>query len=112
MEAVKNTKTNRMNYKTLLIENIKYRTLLTDKYKQRKPFQKKNSKELTAFLPGTILILSVKNKSKVKAGDKLLVFEAMKMKNDLLSPIDGTIKNINVRVGERVKKEQVLIEFE
>jgi len=112
MEPVKNTNTKRMNYKSLLIENIKYRTLLTEKYKQRKPFQKKNIKELNAFLPGTIIKISVKVNSKVKVGDKLLVLEAMKMKNDIVAHIDGTINNIHVRVGDRVKNKQLLFEFE
>ena len=112
MEAVKNTNTKKMDYKSLLIENIKYRTLLTNKYKQRKPFQKKNIKELNAFLPGTIIKISVKVNSKVKTGDNLLVLEAMKMKNNILSPINGTIKNIHVHMGEQVKKKQLLLEFE
>lgn len=32
---------NKPSYKTLLIENIKYRTLLTEKYKRKKPWEKK-----------------------------------------------------------------------
>lgn len=112
MEAVKNSNTKRMNYKSLLIENIKYRTLLTEKYKQRKPFQRKNIKEMTAFIPGTIQKISVKDRAKVKVGDHLLVLEAMKMKNNILAPIDGTIKKIHVQSGERVKKNQLIIEFE
>ena len=101
-----------MNFKSLLIENIKYRTLLTEKYKQRKPFQRKNIKELHAFIPGTIVQLSVTAKTKVKAGDHLLVLEAMKMKNEILAPMNGTIKAVHVQVGERVKKQHLLLEFE
>lgn len=112
MEVVPNTNASKMNFKTLLIENIKYRTLLTEKYKNRKPYQKKNIKELHAFIPGTIVKFSVKPKAKVKLGDHLLVLEAMKMKNDILSPITGTIKKIHVQMGERVKKDQLLLEFE
>lgn len=100
------------NFKTVTIENIKYRTLLTDKYKKRKPFQRKNIKELNAFIPGTIVKLSVKEKTKVKTGEHLLVLEAMKMKNEILSPINGTIKKVHIQVGERVKKDQLLLEFE
>jgi len=112
MEAIKNANTKRMNYKSLLIENIKYRTLLTEKYKQRKPYQKKDEKSMHAFIPGTIIEVYVKDKSKVKAGDKLLVLEAMKMQNNIISPADGVIKKVHVLSGERVKKRQLLIEFE
>lgn len=112
METGKNSDAKRMNFKTLLIENIKYRTLLTEKYKQRKPFQRKNEKELIAFIPGTVGKYSIKEKSKVKEGDQLLVLEAMKMKNNILSPIDGVVKKIHVQSGERVKKDQIILEFE
>jgi biotin carboxyl carrier protein len=112
MDDARSSNSKKVNFKSLLIENIKYRTLLTEKYKQRKPYQKKNVKELSAFIPGTIVKLSVKDKTKVKAGDHLLVLEAMKMKNEILSPINGTIKKVHVQVGERVKKQQLLLEFD
>lgn len=112
METGKNSDTKRINFKTLLIENIKYRTLLTEKYKKRKQFQRKNEKELIAFIPGTIGKISIKEKSKVKTGDHLLVLEAMKMKNNILAPIDGVIKRIHIHTGERVRKDQLIIEFE
>lgn len=112
MDDGKNSNITKMNYKSLLIENIKYRTLLTEKYKKRKPFQKKNIKEMVAFIPGTIEKFSVKEKSKVKIGDQLLVLEAMKMKNNILSPFDGIIKKIYVQTGERVRKDQLILEFE
>ncbi|MCD4696351.1 MAG: acetyl-CoA carboxylase biotin carboxyl carrier protein subunit [Bacteroidales bacterium] len=101
----------RMNYKSLLIENIKYRTLLTEKYKQRKPFEKKDEKILYTFIPGNIVEIFVKPNNKVQKGDKLLVLEAMKMKNEIVSPIDGSIKSIHVKVGDIVKKNEILFEF-
>jgi biotin carboxyl carrier protein len=99
------------SYKSLLIENIKYRTLLTEKYKARKPYEKKDEKILHAFIPGMILEVYVKPNKKVEIGDKLLSLEAMKMNNIILSPIKGSIKSIHVKVGERIKKDTVLIEF-
>lgn len=101
-----------MNYKSLLIENIKYRTLLTEKYKNRVPYEKKNEKLITAFIPGTIIKLKVKEKDRVKMGDKLLVLEAMKMGNNILAPFDGIIKKVNVKLHDKVKKNETLIEFE
>ncbi len=100
------------NYKALLIENIKYKTLLTRKYQDKKPYAPKDIKKITAFIPGTITDVFIKRKKKVKIGDKLLVLEAMKMRNDIVSPMDGTIKDVYVKAGERVNKEKILIEFE
>lgn len=102
----------KLNYKSLIIENIKYRTLLTEKYKNRIPYKKKNEKIMDAFIPGTIISVYVKDKETVKLGDKLLVLEAMKMGNIILAPFDGKIKKVHVKVDEKVKKNAILIEFE
>jgi biotin carboxyl carrier protein len=99
------------SYKSLLIENIKYRTLLTKKYQERKPFVRKDIKKVKAFIPGTILKVYVKKNKRVKEGDKLLVLEAMKMRNDLTSPINGTIKDIYIKEGSKVTKGELLLEF-
>jgi pyruvate carboxylase len=99
------------NFKALLIENIKYRTLLTKKYQEKKPYVPKDIKKITAFIPGTIAKIYTKPKSKVKIGDKLLVLEAMKMRNAIVSPVNGTIKDIFVVEGEKVNKEKILIEI-
>jgi len=101
-----------VSFKYLLIENIKYRTLLTKKYLSRKPYEKKDIKKITAFIPGTIKKVYVKPGKKVKEGDKLLILEAMKMKNELLSPTQGTVKTVLVKSGDMVSKSQLLIEFE
>ena len=103
--------TKKPSYKSLLIEDIKYRTLLTKKYREKKPFTRKDVKKVFAFIPGTILKIHVKKNKRVNEGDKLLVLEAMKMRNDITSPIDGTIKDIYVKEGARVTKEELLIEF-
>ena len=105
-------KVKKVSYKSLLIENIKYRTILTKKYQSRKPYEKKDIKKITAFIPGTIKKVYVKPGKKVKEGDKLLILEAMKMKNELLSPTQGTIKTVLVKSGDMVSKSQLLIEFE
>lgn len=98
-------------YKSLLVENIKYKTLLTKKYQEKKPYSPKDIKKINAFIPGTITNIFVAPKKKVKMGDKLLVLEAMKMRNDIISPIDGIIKDVYVKEGEKVSKEKILIEF-
>lgn len=64
-----------------------------------------------APMPGLIIDLKVKAGDNVKAGDPLLILEAMKMENILKSPGDGTVKNVKVEKGNSVEKGQVLIEF-
>ena len=50
--------------------------------------------------------------SPVKKGDPIIILEAMKMENILTSPIDGVIKNIEVKAQQTVEKNNVLIRFE
>ncbi len=62
-------------------------------------------------MPGLVLDLRVNEGESVKKGDPILVLEAMKMENIIKSPIDGTIKKINVKKGLAVEKNQVLVHF-
>ncbi|HJH61100.1 MAG TPA: biotin/lipoyl-binding protein [Bacteroidetes bacterium] len=55
-----------------------------------------------APLPGTIMQIFVKEGDVVKRGQKLLMYEAMKMENNFLAEVDGTIKEIKVRVGDNI----------
>ena len=64
-----------------------------------------------APMPGLIIDLKVKNGDSVKAGDPLLILEAMKMENIIKAPGDATVKSVKVSLGEGVEKNQVLIEF-
>lgn len=64
---------------------------------------------VNAPLPGLIVELSVKEGQSVKSGDKLLVLEAMKMENSIISPVTGTIEKILVKVGDSVNGKQLMI---
>jgi biotin carboxyl carrier protein len=66
---------------------------------------------IKAPMPGLVIDLKVKTGDTVKAGDALLILEAMKMENIIKSPGDATIKNIKAKKGDSVEKGQVLIEF-
>ncbi len=66
---------------------------------------------VSAPLPGTIFKMEVAVGDVVKRGDKLLVMEAMKMENDILSEKDGTISAVKVAVGDSVLQNDVLVEI-
>lgn len=97
--------------KPLNVEYVKYRTLLTKKFENRKVYEEKDPRKVLAFIPGTIRKINVKEGDVVKEGDLLLTLEAMKMKNRILSPVDGTVKHVNVKSGIIVAKNSVLIEL-
>ena len=99
------------NFKTITIDNIKYRTRLTKKFLSRKAYKPHDPKKIFSFIPGTIKKIYVKAGSKVNIEDKLMVFDAMKMNNYILSPIEGVIKKTHVKTGEHVPKEYLLLEF-
>ncbi len=67
--------------------------------------------DLKAPMPGLIMEILVKEGDVVKKGDNLLILEAMKMENIIKSAGEGTIKAVRVQKGERVEKNQLLINF-
>ena len=64
---------------------------------------KEGNVAVSAPMPGKILAVKAKEGDSVKAGDVLLVLEAMKMENDIVAPQDGVVASINVRVGDSVE---------
>jgi len=64
---------------------------------------------MTAPMPGTILDIKVSEGQAVKAGDIILILEAMKMENELVAPKDGTIAKIYVGKSESVNTGDSLV---
>jgi biotin carboxyl carrier protein len=65
-----------------------------------------------APIPGKILQILVKENEHVEKDQLILVLEAMKMKNRILSPIKGIITQIYVKVEDSVGQDQQLIKIE
>lgn len=59
-------------------------------------------------MPGTILSVNFSVGSAVKAGDILLILEAMKMENEIVAPCDGTVKQLAVQKGSTVATDALL----
>jgi biotin carboxyl carrier protein len=64
---------------------------------------------LVSPMPGLILKLKKKIGEYVDAGESLIILEAMKMENELKSPISGVISKVNVTEGQSVEKNTELI---
>ncbi len=64
--------------------------------------------QVKAPMPGSILAVKASVGQAVKAGDVLVVLEAMKMENDIVASCDGTVKEILVTKGATVNTDDVL----
>ncbi len=74
-----------------------------------------STKKLNAIkapMPGIIIGIEVKEGDQIKEGDTLLILEAMKMENGIISSKDATVKSILVKNGDTVEKNKLLIELE
>jgi len=69
-------------------------------------------KEIKAPMPGLVLSIIADEGAEVSKGESILVLEAMKMENIIKSPADGKIKKVFVSKGDKVEKNQVLVQFE
>ncbi len=66
------------------------------------------SVKVTASVPGKVFKVVATAGTAVKAGDQILVLEAMKMEIPVVAPQDGTVASIDVAVGDAVENGDVL----
>ena len=64
--------------------------------------------KVTAPMPGNILSVNVAVGDTVKRGQVLLILEAMKMENEIMSPCDGVIASVNTSKGSAVESGALL----
>jgi pyruvate carboxylase subunit B len=67
---------------------------------------------VTTNMPGNVVDVLVQVGDTVKAGQAVLVSEAMKMESEIQASIGGTVKAVNVAKGDRVNPGEILIEIE
>jgi pyruvate carboxylase subunit B len=79
-----------------------------------KPKRPKPSKsgDVAPPMPGRVVKVLVAKDDRVKAGDPLLIIEAMKMESRVPAPIDGTVTAILVAEGENVKTDETVIQLD
>lgn len=71
-----------------------------------------SSNSIVSPVGGTIVEVKVNAGDKVKAGQPVIVIEAMKMQTPINATADATVKDVKVKASETVREGQVLIEFE
>jgi biotin carboxyl carrier protein len=64
---------------------------------------------IAAMMPGTIVKVMKSRGDRTQKGEVLLVLEAMKMENEVRSPLDGTVAEVLVAPGKAVQKGEVLM---
>lgn len=64
---------------------------------------------IDAPMPGKVVKLVAAEGAAVKAGEVLLILEAMKMQNEITADADGTVKKFNVSAGQSVKAHESLV---
>ena len=69
-------------------------------------------RSVSAPIPGKIIEVNIQVGETIKAGETLMVLEAMKMENSIQMPQDGIVKKILIAQGNQVEANELLIEFE
>jgi biotin carboxyl carrier protein len=94
------------------VDGSQYETQLTRKVRERKPWRPLNRHQITTQIPGLIVDVLVREGQTVRRGQGVVVLEAMKMRNEVQSPRDGTVKQVQAAAGQKVAKGAVLIELD
>lgn len=68
--------------------------------------------DITAAMPGTIVSIKVAIGDEVKAGDELIVMEAMKMEAAIQAPFSGVVKALHCKKGDHITPQQALLHLE
>ncbi len=99
-------------YEIIETRHGRFLTTVNEMYRRRKKWEPENPKHLLSGIPGTVVSIEVKPGDAVSVGQEVMMFNAMKMNNRITSPVKGVVKAIHVKVGDRVPKGGLMVEFE
>ncbi len=111
-------KKNEKKYYNVLINNSIFETIVRNKLQDEAASiieQKQkvlHSQDIKSPMPGMVIIIKKNTGEKVAKNDSVIILEAMKMENDIRSPITGHIKKIYVKEGIAVDKGTLLFSIE
>ena len=94
---------------SLVVDDTTYETRATSKFLRRRKFARHDPRKVVAHIPGIIDEICCAPGDAVHRGSSLVVLEAMKMKNTLVSPSRGTVDRVLVSKGQMVTKGQLLV---
>ncbi len=102
----------------VLVDGQPFRVEIQDEQQRRlqgaaaKGEARAGKRVVTAPMPGKVVKLLVRPGDPVKAGDGVIVVEAMKMENELKAPTAGTVKEVRVEEGKAVSGGEALVVIE
>ena len=64
---------------------------------------------MNAPMPGSVSKIVAREGQVVKKGDVIIMLEAMKMQNEIMSPADGTVSDVRVTAGQNVKTGEAMV---
>jgi len=82
------------------------------KVREERPVSPSGGAIVKAPMQGSILNVKVSIGQTVKKGECVVILEAMKLENEIVSPVTGVIKEILVTNGQNVNNQQPLIRIE
>lgn len=102
----------------VLINGISYNfSIETPISYERKKFLEKNKQDskvenIISPMPGKIIDVLVEPGMAIKDGDPIIILEAMKMQNEILSHVSGKVTKVNSKIDDTVMKDEILVEIE
>jgi len=116
-------KINGKEYKVEVEEEVLEEGGIAGGDKSRKILERKETKEIVeenkeegkiiyAPMPAKVIKVACRAGDRVRKGDILIILEAMKMENEIISPFDGVIKEVRAIEGMSISHNEAMVVFE
>ncbi|MDR0364933.1 MAG: acetyl-CoA carboxylase biotin carboxyl carrier protein subunit [Bacteroidales bacterium] len=107
----KDTTSTKATYEALEIDDVLYQTTLPEWFKHRKTWKPQEEGVIASQIAGIVRDIFIKEGDSVDIGTRLLVLEAMKMYNEILSPVVGVVEAVSVQPNCNIPKGTVMIKI-